>query len=173
MLKSHNSPLKAIELQPDIDTRLEQLRDWLGTQFGAGAFSLKPASADASFRRYFRVAADDARSWIAMDAPPEREDCRPFVRVAGLLRAAGVNAPRVIAQDLERGFLLLTDLGDTTYLAALERGQCGPAVRRRDRGAASSGSSRAARGSCRRTTRRCCGASAICFPSGTSRATRR
>jgi aminoglycoside/choline kinase family phosphotransferase len=54
-----------------------------------------------------------------MDAPPEREDCRPFVQVAALLRAAGVNAPEVIARDLARGFLLLTDLGDTTYLAAL------------------------------------------------------
>ena len=55
-----------------------------------------------------------------MDAPPGREDCRPFVRVAGMLRAAGVNAPEIIAQDLDRGFLLLTDLGTTTYLAALD-----------------------------------------------------
>ncbi len=55
-----------------------------------------------------------------MDAPPERENCRPFVRVAGLLRAAGVNAPRVEAQDIDRGFLLLTDFGDVTYLAALD-----------------------------------------------------
>ena len=119
VLKSHNSLLKAIRLAPDNDTRLEQLRGWLGAHLGAGAFGLKPASADASFRRYFRVTLDDARSWIAMDAPPEREDCRPFVRVAALLRAAGVNAPEVIAQDLARGFLLLTDLGDTTYLDAL------------------------------------------------------
>src|SRR3970040_2526764 len=54
-----------------------------------------------------------------MDAPPERESSRPFVRVAALLRSAGVNAPQVIAQDLDRGFLLLTDLGDTTYLSVL------------------------------------------------------
>ena len=54
-----------------------------------------------------------------MDAPPEREDCRPFVRIAAMLRAAGVNAPEIVAQDLDRGFLLLTDLGGTTYLAAL------------------------------------------------------
>ncbi len=119
VLKSHNSPLKAIGLPLDIDTRLEQLRGWLGTRLGAGAFALQPASADASFRRYFRVTTEGARSWIAMDAPPEREDCRPFVRVAALLRSAGVNAPQVIAQDLARGFLLLTDLGDTTYLAVL------------------------------------------------------
>jgi aminoglycoside/choline kinase family phosphotransferase len=119
MLKSHNSPLKAIELQPSPDLRLEQLRQWLAVHVAAGAFTMKAASADASFRRYFRVAAD-GRSWIAMDAPPERENCRPFVRVAGLLRAAGVNAPRIEAQDLDQGFLLLTDFGDTTYLAALD-----------------------------------------------------
>jgi len=98
---------------------LEQLQQWLAAHVAAGAFTLKPASADASFRRYFRVTAG-GHSWIAMDAPPEREDCRAFVRVAALLRAAGVNAPRVEAQDLERGFLLLTDFGDTTYLVALD-----------------------------------------------------
>jgi len=118
VLKSHNSPLKANRLRPSIDTRLEQLRGWLAARFGADAVSLQPASADASFRRYFRVAAG-GRTWIAMDAPPQREDCRPYVRVAELLRAAGVHAPQIVAQDLERGFLLLTDLGDTTYLAAL------------------------------------------------------
>jgi hypothetical protein len=105
-------------LRPSKDPRLEQLRAWLAAHFGGGALALQPASADASFRRYFRVSMEGG-TWIAMDAPPEREDCRPFVRVAGLLRAAGVHAPQVVAQDLERGFLLLTDLGDTTYLAAL------------------------------------------------------
>jgi aminoglycoside/choline kinase family phosphotransferase len=114
--------LKAIGLAPQKDPRLEALRGWLGTHLGAVAFEIKPASADASFRRYFRVTRRDAQSLIAMDAPPEREDCRPFVQVAALMRAAGVNAPQVIAQDLERGFLLLTDLGATTYLAALNEG---------------------------------------------------
>jgi aminoglycoside/choline kinase family phosphotransferase len=118
VLKSHNSPLKANHLPPGIDPRLEQLRAWLASRLGADAFTLEPASADASFRRYFRVSRE-GRTCIAMDAPPEREDCRPFVRVAELLRVAGVHAPEVIEQDLERGFLLLTDLGDTTYLAAL------------------------------------------------------
>ncbi|HET9404383.1 MAG TPA: phosphotransferase [Burkholderiales bacterium] len=119
MLKSHNSWSKAIGLQVSSDIRSEQLRQWLTAHVAASAFTMQPASADASFRRYYRVAAD-GRTWIAMDAPPPHEDCRPFVRVAGLLRAAGVNAPRVEAQDLERGFLLLTDFGDTTYLAALD-----------------------------------------------------
>ena len=121
MLKSHNSTIKAIVLPESSDPRVEQLQEWLAARLAASVFSLESASADASFRRYFRVTAG-ARSWIVMDAPPEREDCRPFVRVAGLLRAAGVNAPRVEAQDLERGFLLLTDFGDTPYLAALNPG---------------------------------------------------
>ena len=100
----------------EIDTRLTELHAWLaGNFFKAKEFSLAPASADASFRRYFRVTAD-RKTWVAMDAPPPQEDCRPFVRVAGLMREAGLNVPEVVAQDIERGFLLLTDLGATTYL---------------------------------------------------------
>ena len=64
----------------------------------------------------------EERSWIVMDAPPEREDCRPFIRVATLMRAAGLHVPEIIAQDLERGLLLLSDLGTTTYLKALDNG---------------------------------------------------
>ncbi len=108
-----------MSLPASSDPRLEQLREWLAGRLAGSAFSLKPASTDASFRRYFRVTVAGG-SWIAMDAPPEHEDCRPFVRVAELLHAAGVNAPQVEAQDLERGFLLLTDFGDTTYLATLD-----------------------------------------------------
>jgi len=118
MVKSHNSHGRAIVLGTVADTRLDELASWLAARLPDPSFSLAPASADASFRRYFRAVAGD-RSWIAMDAPPGREDCRPFVRVAGMLRAAGVNAPEVLAQDLDRGFLLLTDFGATTYLAAL------------------------------------------------------
>jgi aminoglycoside/choline kinase family phosphotransferase len=80
--------------------------------------ALAPASEDASFRRYFRLTLPD-RTLIVMDAPPEHEDCAPFVKVAGLFGEAGAHVPRVEAQDLEQGFLLLSDLGDTTYLAAL------------------------------------------------------
>jgi aminoglycoside/choline kinase family phosphotransferase len=90
-------------------------------------YSLAPASADASFRRYFRAVLDGAwrgapgeRSLIVMDAPPAHEDCRPFIHVAQLLAAAGVHAPRVVASDVERGFLLLTDLGTTTFASALD-----------------------------------------------------
>ncbi|HJQ62380.1 MAG TPA: phosphotransferase [Burkholderiales bacterium] len=84
----------------------------------ADSFSLAPASEDASFRRYFRV-MHRGRSWIVMDAPPEREDCRPFIGVAKLMRDAGLNVPEIVAQDPDRGLLLLTDLGTTTYLKAL------------------------------------------------------
>ena len=104
------------------DERRALLEDWLAPQLGNARFSLAPASADASFRRYFRATLDDGRSYVAMDAPPGKEDCRPFVHVARLLRAAGVNAPQVHAQDLAQGFLLLTDLGKRTYL-----GELGPA----------------------------------------------
>ncbi len=99
--------------------RLDQLQDWIRTLCPGAAFSLTPASADASFRRYFRVTFDGGESLITMDAPPAHENCRPFVHVADLLSRAGLNAPRVLAQNLEQGFLLLTDLGNTTYLSAL------------------------------------------------------
>ena len=107
------------------DARLSQLRDWLGTLPAARGLridTLQPASADASFRRYFRL--DSAVSGkpgtlVVMDAPPPQEDCRPFVHVAGLLNGAGVRAPLVLEQDLAQGFLLLTDLGPQTYLQSL------------------------------------------------------
>jgi aminoglycoside/choline kinase family phosphotransferase len=105
-------------LEPRFDTRLSLLNEWLAAHFGHSAFSLDPASADASFRRYFRVSCAEA-TWIAMDAPPEREDCSRFVRVAEILRGAGVHVPAVVAQDARRGFLLLSDLGRVTYLDAL------------------------------------------------------
>ena len=78
---------------------------------------LEPASADASFRRYFRLRGEE--STIVMDAPPPQEDCRPFVQIAAYLEQMGLNSPRVLQADLERGFLLLTDLGSTLYLAEL------------------------------------------------------
>jgi len=97
------------------------LQAWLGRLFPAEEWRLEPASADASFRRYFRISfPGSSECRIVMDAPPQQEDCRPFIQVAELLRQAGLNAPQVLAQDLEQGFLLLTDLGTTTYLAALQ-----------------------------------------------------
>jgi N-acetylmuramate 1-kinase len=104
------------------DARLEALKTWLTPHLPA-AQSCLPASADASFRRYFRIVAADGKSFIAMDAPPPQEDCAPFVKIAELMQKAGVFAPQVLAQDLEKGFLLLTDLGNQTYLEAMQ-GPC-------------------------------------------------
>ena len=103
----------AIELE-----RQKLLEAWLRDHFPDKPFTLEPASEDASFRRYFRAIFANS-SLIVMDAPPAHEDCRPFVRVAQIFGEAGVNLPRVISQDLERGFLLLSDLGNTTYLETL------------------------------------------------------
>ena len=97
--------------------RLTQLKEWLREQTGQDC-ELAPASSDASFRRYFRVELEEG-SRIIMDAPPAQEDCRPFIHVAELLRCAGLSAPEIIAQDLDAGFLLLGDLGNTTYLKVL------------------------------------------------------
>ncbi len=113
---------------PDQDVRLQLLQSWLEQclpalfeREGWGAVppaSLTPASSDASFRRYFRWQAE-GRSLILMDAPPPQEDCRPFVRIAALLADSGVHVPRILAQDLERGFLVLDDLGRQTWLEVL------------------------------------------------------
>jgi len=113
-------------LPPAADPRHDALAQWVAHTLGTTAFALAPASADASFRRYFRLTpaqplalAPAAATLIVMDAPPPQEDCRPFVHVAALLHAADVHAPAILAQDLEQGFLLLSDLGNTTYLDAL------------------------------------------------------
>lgn len=99
------------------DVRLAALRDWIAPWFGC--IELLPASADASFRRYFRIHSG-GDSFIVMDAPPEREHCRPFIDIAGRLAQSGIHVPRILATDLEQGFLLLSDLGETAYLEVLE-----------------------------------------------------
>lgn len=98
--------------------RFERLRAWASAELRSPGLDITAASADASFRRYFRV-RDAERSLIVMDAPPEHEDCRPFVHVARVLRAAGVNVPQILAENLAEGFLLLTDFGTRTYLDAM------------------------------------------------------
>jgi aminoglycoside/choline kinase family phosphotransferase len=115
----------------DEDVRLKLLENWLDQQLpglfaeqGWGAVpaaTLTSASSDASFRRYFRWQGAE-RSLIVMDAPPPQEDCRPFVQVAQLLVEASLNVPLILAADLERGFLLLNDLGRQTYLDVINEG---------------------------------------------------
>lgn len=98
--------------------RLEQLNLWLTKTLGLPAYEIAPASADASFRRYFRISfAGETR--IVMDAPPDKEDSRPFVEIGRQLHAIGLNVPEILAEDLTQGFLLLSDLGSQPYLSAL------------------------------------------------------
>lgn len=122
--------------------RQKQLTEWLHSLFPDETFTLAPASADASFRRYFRVTFQNhegdaervgrreqqAGTLIVMDAPPQHEDCRPFLHVAELFENAGAHVPHVSAQNLEQGFLLLSDLGNITYLQALSDGNAGTAT---------------------------------------------
>lgn len=117
-----------------MDSRLQQLTDWVRQFSGLEQATPVPVSGDASFRRYFRVqnspsgrvqnspggsAHNSADSYIVMDAPPEHEDCRPFVAIAEHWQRHGIAVPRVEAQDLEQGFLLLEDFGDTQLLSEL------------------------------------------------------
>jgi len=103
------------------DLRQTQIVEWLTTLSAIPTLpaTLRPASADASFRRYFRLDAVDGKTLIVMDAPPPQEDVKPFIEIAGLFAGIGLSVPEILAQDVERGFLLLSDLGSTTYLQQL------------------------------------------------------
>lgn len=101
-----------------MDNRLIALTDWARQVLGTPGATLAPASGDASFRRYFRVHAADA-TYIAMDAPPAKEDVRPYIAIAERFAALGLNVPQILARDVAAGFLLITDLGSTLYLSAL------------------------------------------------------
>ncbi len=104
------------------DPRLDEVVKWLAplaAPDGGRWTGISSASADASFRRYFRVTGDSGATAIVMDAPPPAEDVRPFINMTHLLAGGGVYIPAILAQDETRGFLLLDDFGRTTYLAAL------------------------------------------------------
>jgi len=95
------------------------LKQWLHHHCGLSDFSFEPASGDASFRRYFRIGLNDGRTLIAMDAPPDKEDCGPFIDVTERLATTGVHVPEIFEKDLQQGFLLLEDLGSDLYLGQL------------------------------------------------------
>jgi aminoglycoside/choline kinase family phosphotransferase len=99
--------------------RLQLLENWIKAEFPGKSFELSPASADASFRRYFRITID-TQTMVAMDAPPQLENCTPFLHAAKVFATANVHVPIILAQNLTQGFLLLSDLGSTTYLQTLE-----------------------------------------------------
>lgn len=109
------------------DSRFVSMMQWLKTlqEWDIVPDTVRPASSDASFRRYFRVDGDGNRSFIVMDAPPEKENIEPFVKVAALFGQSGVSVPQVLAQNTREGFLLLSDLGTTTYLDKLDDANAG------------------------------------------------
>src|SRR5688572_1683202 len=104
--------------------------DAVAPRYGIDPASLRPASSDASFRRYLRADRTGGGSVIVMDAPPTHEDVRPFVHVAGLIAGAGLHAPRILEADVANGFLLLDDLGDQLYLRVLQQAVAGGDSRR-------------------------------------------
>jgi len=108
---------------PDQDARLALLHAWLSNDLGLRPHRIEPASSDASFRRYFRAFLSGGATRIVMDAPPEKEDVRPYLKVSGLLEAVGVHVPHVHEADVGRGLLLLEDLGGTQYLQRLNAGE--------------------------------------------------
>ena len=122
-----STPISTSPITWHDEPRRAAFERWLAdvaTRRGLAPQSLRSASSDASFRRYFRVDGSDGAggaSFIVMDAPPPHEDVRPFVAVAGLAAAAGLNVPRVLEADVAQGFLLLTDLGSAGYLEALQQ----------------------------------------------------
>jgi aminoglycoside/choline kinase family phosphotransferase len=114
--------MKDASPDPEASHRDEAIREWLEAVAGP-SHRTAPASSDASFRRYLRVTSG-GRSFILMDAPPEHEDCRPFLHVQSLLQNAGVNVPAVVHADVDRGLLLLSDFGTCSYLDVLNEENC-------------------------------------------------
>jgi len=106
---------------PENDARLALVKDWLTKDLGIRSERVEPASSDASFRRYFR-AFRNGKTYIVMDAPPDKEDVRPYLKVTGLLESLGVHVPHLLEKDVSRGLLLLEDLGVTQYLQRLHAG---------------------------------------------------
>lgn len=100
------------------DQRLIELQNWLKNQSLHADFTVTPLAGDASFRRYFRIQLP-AKTLVAMDAPPEKENSHPFVKIATVFRKKNLQVPEIIAADMRQGFLLLTDLGDDIYFRAL------------------------------------------------------
>jgi aminoglycoside/choline kinase family phosphotransferase len=107
---------------PETDARLALIHDWLSRDLGMKPDRVEPASADASFRRYFRAFCNRA-TYIVMDAPPGKEDVRPYLKVTRLLESLGAHAPHVHQADTARGLLLLEDLGGTHYLSRFTAGE--------------------------------------------------
>lgn len=121
-LRPDPNPLSTSDIAWADPGRAALFARWLNSLAGPQRLrveSLRMASADASFRRYFRVDAEDGGSRIIMDAPPDKENCKPFVQIAKLMTQADLLAPRVLDWDEPHGFMLLTDLGTRTMMQVL------------------------------------------------------
>ncbi len=108
----------------ELDARLDQLLQWLNaftSQYGLKKETLRPASADASFRRYFRIESETGTTYILMDAPPEREPIANYLKVQALMKKAGLNVPELFEVSEKNGFILMSDLGTRTYLEILNK----------------------------------------------------
>jgi len=101
-----------------VDARLDAIKTWVKSELKLTSFTIEVASADASFRRYFRLYSGD-KTWVIMDAPPQKEDCQPFIKIAKLIEGAGVQAPHIYSFNELQGFMQLSDLGSTAYLDKL------------------------------------------------------
>jgi aminoglycoside/choline kinase family phosphotransferase len=121
MVRHSHADRKNSHSMSNNDARLTLIHDWLSRELQLPRLRIEVASSDASFRRYFRAFAG-AATYIVMDAPPEKEDVRPYLKVSRLLEEIGVHVPHVHEADATRGLLLLEDLGTTPYLQRLERG---------------------------------------------------
>ena len=136
-------PTPRATLVPPADERVAALRQWLGgldSALGLEVATLRIASADASFRRYFRLDGRSSESgahttMIAMDAPPPQEDTRPFLQAQSLMAQTGLRVPGIMASDPDTGFILLEDFGDLTLLEALRADPTGQWLQSRYRGA--------------------------------------
>ena len=102
------------------DERSALLASWLDQDTPFSGSSLTVASADASFRRYFRIHFE-GQNYIVMDAPPEQEDSKPFVQICEWMKNSGQQVPEIFAKDLEKGFMVLSDFGDFHFQDALEK----------------------------------------------------
>ena len=123
------TPASNAELESD---RTAAIHAWLATITAPNlkVGTIRPASADASFRRYFRIDGDDGHSYIVMDAPQPVEDVRPFIKIAELFAQINLSVPKVLAQDVQQGLLLLTDLGSQMYFDALKDAEANDATHR-------------------------------------------
>ena len=115
-------PQRAMAASSNVPWWHPQIRAWLAVELGLRVVRMAPASADASFRRYFRVWREDGATRIVMDAPPDKESTGPFLKVAALLERCGVHVPHIDAHDEARGLMLLEDLGTVHYLSQLRAG---------------------------------------------------